>query len=205
MALQIGTFQGLEARIARVSFTGDLSYEISVPNKNAKPLWRAVCAIGAPLGVVPIGVEALSILRAEKGYIIIGKDTDGETMPHDLGFSVPRNKKKVPYVGDRSLHTEYANSDTRLQLVGLAVEEGQPALPTGAHLIEYSASKPKSIGYVTSSYVSPILNRPIALGLVQAGQSRAGETVQVWHLGKQLKAIINTPGFYDQEGVILNA
>lgn len=85
-------------------------------------------------GGLPLGIEALSLLRAEKGYTIVGKDTDGETMPQDLGFGAPRLKKKASFVGDRSLHTTEANRKERMQMVGLSVPEEAAPLPTGAHI-----------------------------------------------------------------------
>ena len=195
---------GAPLRIARVSFTGDASFELSLPASKAAALWQALCDAAGPLGAGPIGVEAVSVLRAEKGFIVIGKDTDGETMPHDLGFAIPRQKKKAAFVGDRSLHSETANAPNRRQLVGLAVAEGSAALPTGAHLVE-GAEKPRSVGFVTSSYFSPTLNRPIALALLEAGSSRLGETVTVWHLGQSTLATVTAPCAFDPEGERLHA
>lgn len=189
-------------RIARVSFTGEVSFEISVPASNIEALWKTVTAAGDPLGVRPIGIEALSILRAEKGFIIIGKDTDGETMPHDLGFSLPREKKSTAFVGDRGLHTEVANDPDRRQLVGLTAKGGTP-LPTGAHLIE--GADRRSFGIVTSSYMSPNVQRPIALGLVERGRDRIGETVTVFHLGKTYEATLSTPVAFDPDGARIHA
>jgi len=119
MAVRACQFAGQPARIARVSFTDDLSFEISVPRSAAPALWDAAMAKGAPLGAGPLGLEALSILRCEKGYIIIGKDTDGDSIPPDLGFTAPRDKKTGAYVGDRGLKMAAALSDNRPQLVGL--------------------------------------------------------------------------------------
>ncbi|WP_370232040.1 2Fe-2S iron-sulfur cluster-binding protein [Cognatishimia sp.] len=199
MSLQSTTWRGAALRIARVSFSGDLSFEVSIRASKATELWDSLHHAGAPLGLRPIGLEAMSIMRAEKGYLIIGKDTDGETMPHDLGFSAPRDKKTAAFVGDRSLHCEKANDAARKQLVGLMSDDR--FLPTGAHLVKDDTSQ----GYVTSSYQSPTLGRPIALALVTSGQSRIGETIAVQHLGKTQKATICAPCFLDPKGERLNA
>lgn len=203
MTFRETSWNGVPMRIARVSFTGEVSFEMSVPGSQVEPLWDAMIAAGKPHGAGPFGIEALSILRAEKGYLIIGKDTDGETMPHDLGLTAPRLKKRSAFVGDRSLHTEFANNPNRRQFVGLSVPDGATPLPTGAHAIE--GEKPHSIGIVTSSYESPTLGRPIALGLIERGTARMGETVAIWHLGKRMQATITSPVFYDQEGALLHA
>ena len=158
-------------------------------------MWLALKAAGA----TPMGSEALLIMRAEKGYIVIGKDTDGETMPHDLGFTAPRNRKTAAYLGDRSLRTEVANMDGRKQFVGLATEG--PMLPTGAHVVQDGQSQ----GYVTSSYHSPTMDGPIALGLVANGLSRIGESVTVWHLGKTYQATLCAPCVFDPAGERLHA
>ncbi|MCZ4351222.1 2Fe-2S iron-sulfur cluster-binding protein [Roseovarius aestuarii] len=203
MSLREARFDDTPLRIARVSFTGDLSYELSIRRAKAPALWDAVMRSGAAQGAAPIGIEALSILRAEKGYIMIGKDTDGETMPHDLGFGIPRLKKTAPFIGDRSLHNDKANGALRKSLVGLVVPSGTAPLPTGAHLVE--GTPPRSLGYVTSSYDSPTLGRPVALGLVENGTARIGETITVHHLGESRTATISAPCAFDPEGERLHA
>lgn len=205
MALRFGAFEGHEARVARVSFTGDTSFEVSVPNHAAASLWRKTLEIGAPYGAGPVGAEALSVLRAEKGYVLVGKDTDGETMPHDLGFAAPRLKKSAAFVGDRSLHTEKANSENRKALVGLSVNDGEPMLPIGAHIVAEQNGKRQSMGYVTSSHNSPTLGRPIALALIESETAQEGATVTVWHLGKSRTAKVSPACAYDPEGVRIDA
>ena len=203
MTLRETRFAGSPLRVARVSFTGDVSFELSIRRGKAPDLWQALVAAARRHGAAPIGVEALSILRAEKGYIMIGKDTDGETMPHDLGFGIPRKTKTAAFIGDRSLHTANANDARRKQLVGLAVGAADKALPTGAHLVE--GSLPRSIGYVTSSYDSPTLRHPIALGMVENGAARIGESVAVWHMGETRTATICAPCAFDPKGERLHA
>jgi sarcosine oxidase subunit alpha len=199
MQLREATWQGHALRLARVSFSGDLSFEISIRATKAHDLWDALAQSGADVGAGPIGIEAMSVMRAEKGFIIVGKDTDGETMPHDLGFAVPRAKKTAAFLGDRSLHTDKANTPERKQLVGLAT--GDALLPNGAHIVQDGVSH----GYVTSSYHSPTLSAPIALALVAGGHDRMGDTVDVWHLGNSVKATLVAPCFFDPKGERLHA
>jgi sarcosine oxidase subunit alpha len=197
-------FRGRPARVARVSFTGDRSYEISVPSRAAPELFEAMLAAAQRLGGGPLGSEALLLLRAEKGYLIAGKDSDGVTMPHDLGVTGPREKRRNEYVGRRALFSEAALDANRRQFVGLAAEDMTP-LPTGAHAVEGEGGRLRSIGFVTSSYFSPTLARPIALGLIERGRARLGETVALYHLGRPLKATICDPCFLDPQGARLNA
>ncbi len=177
MAACAGTFAGRATRVARVSFTGERCYEISVPARLAVDLWGKARAAGAE----PIGVETLGVLRAEKGYIFVGQDTDSETMPHDIGMGASRDKRRDEYVGNRSLFTPFAKREGRKQLVGIAASGDQP-IPVGAHPVTDTNGKLLSIGYVTSSCFSPALNRPIALGLVEDGRRRLGEEFNFEHL-----------------------
>ncbi|MGB6116900.1 MAG: 2Fe-2S iron-sulfur cluster-binding protein [Mesorhizobium sp.] len=197
-----GRFGNIPLRIARVSFTGDASYELSIRADRSEQLWVALMQAGRDFGIAPIGIEALMILRAEKGYLIAGKDTDGATMPHDVGFSPARSKRE--FVGRRSLMTEEALREDRRQLVGLSVAEHEPSLASGAHGIEGNGRNARSIGFVTSSYDSPGLGRPIALGLIERGASRHGETIRLRHLGKEREATICAPCAFDPEGARLN-
>jgi sarcosine oxidase subunit alpha len=205
MAIGQGTFAGEPVRIARISFTGDRSYEMSIRADRAEPLWARLRQAGEAFDAVLIGLEALMILRAEKGFIVIGKDTDGTTMPHDLGVEAPRAKRRTDHVGRRSLFTEDASRDNRLQLVGVMVPAGEQALPTGAHGIKRVDGGLRSQGFVTSSYQSPALGRPIALALIERGTSRHGETIEFQHLGKVRTATITAPCAFDPAGERLNA
>jgi sarcosine oxidase subunit alpha len=155
-------------------------------------------------GVTPLGIEALGVLRAEKGYIYVGQDTDGETMPHDLGMAGSRDKRQSSYVGDRSLFTPAACKPTRKRLVGLLVDGASP-IPVGAHAIESAVGRKRSLGYVTSSYPSVHLGHPIALGLIERGSERMGENIVVEHLGRAFRARIVAPCFLDPKGARLNA
>ncbi len=203
MTFREGRLGPAKLRLARVSFSGDLSYEVSVPTGHADMLWDAMAAAGQHFNVAPIGLEAMSILRAEKGYIIIGKDTDGETMPHDLDFSIPRQKKTAAFIGDRSLYSEKANALDRKILVGLKVAEGEPPLVTGAHATTDKPTR-RSLGYVTSSYQSPNVGT-VALGIIEAPFATLGDTIQIWHNGEIRDATVCAPCQFDPEGVRLHA
>ena len=205
MAIAAGSFGGDAVRVARVSFTGDRSYEISIRADRAEALWDAMQEAGKAFDAVTMGLEAMTLLRAEKGYIVIGKDTDGTTMPHDLGVDGPRAKRTTDYVGRRSLFTEVATADRRLQFVGLTVADGEAPLATGAHAITKKQGVVRSQGFVTSSYQSPTLQRPIALALIEAGASRHGETIDLQHLGMLRRATITAPCAFDPTGERLNA
>jgi sarcosine oxidase subunit alpha len=205
MSLTHGEFRGDPIRVARVSFTGDRSYEISIRSDKAEPLWRHLRATGRDFDASLLGSEALLLLRAEKGYIICGKDTDGLTRPADLGLDGPLKNKKVEFLGRRSLVMDEARKVDRTQFVGLEVADGGPMLVAGAHGVEGSGKAHRSIGYVTSSYMSPNLKRPIALGLIERGMSRHGEVIDIRHFGEIRKARIVQPCAFDREGARLNA
>jgi sarcosine oxidase subunit alpha len=205
MAFATAMFDGGPLRIARVSFTGDRSYELSVPARRAAHLRARLVEKLPAFGGGLLGLEALMILRAEKGFIVVGKDTDGTTMPHDLGVIGPRDSRKDEYIGKRSLLMPVAVDPSRKQLVGLSVASGEAPLPTGAHVTIGAGRPRRSQGYVTSSYFSPSLGRPIALGLIEAGLSRMGETVSVHHLGAERRATIASPVALDPEGQRLHA
>ncbi len=199
MGINRGRFDGAPARVARLSFTGETSFEVSLPATPARALWRLAIIKGAR----PVGMEALDILRAEKGHVLVGRDTDSETMPPDLGFAAWLRKKPSPYLGDRGLVSEAARSRDRRQLVGLRVPEGAAPLPVGAHLV--AGRQPRSQGFVTTSCLSPALGRPVALALLERGRARLGESVTVWHLGKTRGAVVAPHCAYDPKGERLDA
>lgn len=188
-------------RIARVSFTGDRSYEISVPAGAAAGLWQRLRDAGAAFGLGLLGSEGLLTLRLEKGLIVVGKDSDGTTLPHDLGVAGPRDRKAGEYVGKRSLFTEEAIRPGRRMLVGLACE-GEP-LPVGGHVVAPGGGA--SQGYVTSAAYSPTLDRPVALGLVAGGAERIGEAVEIYHLGARRPARIAPACAFDPKWERLHA
>ena len=205
MAFATAKFDDAPLRVARVSFTGDRSYELSVPARRAGALRARLADKLHAFGGGLMGLEALMILRAEKGFIVVGKDTDGTTMPHDLGVAGPRNSRADEYIGKRSLFMPVANDKGRKQFVGLSVAAGEAPLPTGAHVATGVGRARRSQGYVTSSYMSPTLGRPVALGLVEDGVKRMGEAVGVYHLGAERRATIAPAVALDPEGKRLHA
>ena len=196
---------GINVRILRVSFTGELSYEINIPSRYALSLWENLMNIGKPYDITPFGTEALHTLRAEKGYIAIGHETDGSVSPEDIGFGWMM-KNRNSFLGYRSLLLENIKRKNRKQLVGLMPEthipEGSQVL--SEHLSENNTNT--NIGHVTSSYYSPSLKRPIALALISEGRSKVGTEVKV--LGatnsKTINAQVVAPTFYDISGDRLN-
>jgi len=205
MSLVHGSYRGDPVRITRVSFTGDRSYEITIRADRAEALWNELKQRGRAFDAVLLGSEGLLVMRAEKGYIIVGKDTDGLTRPVDMGLHGPLKNKKVEFLGKRSLMMDDAQRKDRKEYVGLEVADGGEMLAAGAHGVEWVGGKHRSIGYVTSSYMSPTLNRPIALGLIERGISRQGEIIDVRHMGEVRKARIVGPCAFDPEGGRLNA
>ena len=205
MGFAAGAFAGAPLRVARVSFTGDRSYELSVPASRARALRARINEKLPAFGGGPLGLEALMTLRAEKGFIVVGKDTDGTTMPHDLGVKGPRERRRGEYIGKRSLFLAAATAKGRKELVGLTVAAGESPLPTGAHVIEGAGRARRSLGYVTSSYMSPALGRPVALGLVEDGFARLGQTLDAYHLGAERRVTVAGACALDPEGKRLHA
>ncbi len=200
MAFASGGILGVAGRIARVSFTGERSYEVSVPADYGPALWRRLLHAGDD--ITPYGIETLSVLRAEKGYILIGTDTDGMTLPDDLGMSGPLRTKKVDFVGKRSLLMPDATRGDRRQFVGLLPLDPGFVPHVGAHAIERGGGAPRSIGWITSACHSPALGRSIALGMIERGRAlvEAGAEVELFHLGATSRARVTSPVFHDPAG-----
>lgn len=201
MQYRAGKLEGVPCRVQRVSFSGELSYEVSVPWGYGASLWDTLIKAGKSYNITPFGIEALMVLRTEKGFLHVGSDTDGATMPQDLGFGPMIGKKTSDFVGRRSTMRPDALRENRRKLVGLEViGEGGP-LPVGAHVLSIEASPPAATqGWVTSSVYSPTLERPVAMGLIERGIERMGEEVQIWDLGVSRRAKIVKPGGYDPQG-----
>jgi sarcosine oxidase subunit alpha len=148
------------------------------------------------------------VLRAEKGYIVVGDETDGTTTPIDVGLEGLVSKKKVDFIGKRSLEQSFLKGPNRKQLVGLLTEDPNEVLPDGAYAVREVKDKPPMamIGQVTSTYMSPTLGRSIAMALIENGRARMGETISFpLEGGKVVKAKITSPVFYDQDGGRINA
>lgn len=194
---------GVPARLFRVSFTGELGFEVNVPAEYGRAVWETIFAAGQPHGVVPYGTETMHVLRAEKGYIIVGQETDGTATPEDVGLGWAIGKAKPDFVGKRALaRAGMAAQDDRKQLVGVLTEEPGFVLEEGAHLVADPAQKPPMtmLGHVTSSYWSATLNRSIALAMVRSGRDRLGETLHVPLADRTVRVTLTEPVFYDPEG-----
>lgn len=202
MSFEYGKVAGVNARVARISFSGELAYEVNVPANVGQHVWDACWEAGQAFNVTAYGTETMHVLRAEKGYIIVGQDTDGSVTPQDLGMNWIVSKKK-DFLGRRSLLRADCIRDDRKQFVGLITEHAHEVLPEGAQLIDIpTRARPvPMIGHVTSSYFSPSLNKAIALALVKGGRSRHGEVIYASLLdGKLIRATITDPVFIDPEG-----
>lgn len=197
-----GSLAGVPVRIARVSFTGELGFEISVPWSHGRALWENLVSMGKESGMIPFGLESLLLMRVEKGFLHVGSDTDGLTLPQDVGFGPAIEKKKEDFIGRRSTMTPDALRVDRRQLVGLEPVDGRTFLPLGAHIVgmDFKAPPVRSQGWVTSSVQSPTLGRPFAMALVERGLERMGQQVQVYDGGKLIVARITRNAFYDPEG-----
>ncbi|MEE4350179.1 MAG: 2Fe-2S iron-sulfur cluster-binding protein [Pacificimonas sp.] len=202
MAVREGSFADQHARIARVSFSGELSYELSVPVTAAMDALGHLWRVAEPLGIVPYGIEALEILRVEKGYLHVGADTDSETQPGDIGFGAFWPKKPADFIGRRSLLRAPAQRADRKQLVGLRADDDRTVLPMGGHIIDDDGG---SIGWIGSSYYSPNLRRGVTLAMLEAGQGRHGERVTVFSLGDRWQATVSPPTAFDSENIRVNA
>nr|WP_246737705.1 sarcosine oxidase subunit alpha family protein [Nordella sp. HKS 07] len=202
MAMKEGRLGAYPVRLYRISFSGELSYEVATPAHFGRGLWDTILAAGAEFGIEAYGTEALHVLRAEKGYIVVGDETDGTVTPFDVGLDGLVSKKKADFIGKRSLDQSFLRSAGRKQLVGLLTEDPKDVLPDGAYAVRAVKDKPPMdmIGQVTSTYYSPTLDRSIAMALIENGRSRMGETLSFPLEGKVVKAKITDPVFYDKEG-----
>ncbi len=207
MAVREGTIAGVPTRLFRVSFTGELGFEINVPASEGQAVWDAVWQAGQAHGMTAYGTETMHVLRAEKGFIIVGQDTDGTMTPHDMGLDWAVGKKKPDFVGKRSLARPDMAAPGRKQFVGLLTEHPQDLLEEGAQVVADPAAPipVPMIGHVTSSYRSATLGRTIALAVIADGRARIGETIFVPMPGKVIRATVTEPMFYDPQGSRLNA
>ncbi len=198
-----GEIAGIPARVYRISFSGELSFEVAVPANRGLELWEKLHQAGADLDVTPYGTEAMHIMRAEKGFIMIGDETDGTVIPQDLGMSWAISKKKQDYIGKRAQARSHMTDPDRWKLVGLESTDGR-MLPDGVYAVAegVNANGQRNVqGRVTSTYVSPTLDRPIAMGLVKHGPDRMGEELEFPVAGQDsYRARIVDPVFFDKEG-----
>lgn len=204
MQIREGTIGGVPARVARVSFTGELQYEIAVPARYGQALMQAALREGADLGTVPVGMEAWLRLRLEKGYLHLGADTNGRTTPIDIGMGGVVMKKAGDFIGKRALSLPYNASEGREELVGLKPVDA-PIKIGGRILADGYAQIPcPSIGNVTSACDSPLAGN-IAMALIEGGSKRMGEKVKIYAEGKVIEAEVCSPVFVDPKNERLHA
>jgi sarcosine oxidase subunit alpha len=203
MAVRSGQVCGVPARVYRVSYTGETTYEINIPVWAADLVWEEILKLGPAFGMVPVGVEAVMLLRTEKGFIHIGSETDGSTVPDDIGWGHVL-KRTDDFIGRRSLTMPENLRSDRLQFVGLRINAPTDGavLPIGSHVC--TGGIRASQGYVTSSGYSATLRRDVALAMVAGGRSRLGEIVQVMTGAGLVPATIVAPCAYDLTGSRLN-
>ncbi len=206
MSWRDGKVAGLPARVYRISFTGEISFEVNVPASMGLSLWTDLMMAGEKYGLTPFGTETMHVLRAEKGFIIVGQETDGTVTPSDLGMDWIVSKKKPDFIGRRSLSRADMLRADRKQLVGLRTHDPEEILPEGGQIVAETRPTPPMdmIGHVTSSYHSAALGHSIALALVKGGRDRKGETVYVPLEDQVVACEIVEPVFYDPEGARQN-
>jgi sarcosine oxidase subunit alpha len=199
-----GTVAGVRARVFRISFTGELSYEVNVPAHYGRHVWEALVAAGEEFNITPYGTETMHVLRAEKGFIIVGQDTDGSMTPADMNMDwVVGKNKGFSFIGKRSLQRSDTIRADRKQLVGLKPLNKTDILPEGAQIVFDPKQKiPMSMqGHVTSSYYSANLGYSIALAVVKGGHDRIGNLVYCPLAdGSIITSEIVSSVFYDPTG-----
>ncbi len=201
MSIREGHICGISCRLFRVSFTGELGYEINVPADYGQAVWQTVFAAGERYGITAYGTETMHVLRAEKGYIIVGQETDGTVIPSDLDLDWLIAKAKRDFVGRRSLARPDMLRSDRKQLVGIVSSE---VLEEGMQLVAEPGRIP-ALGHVTSAYWSDTLRNPIALALVSAGRARRGQILYVPLADRSIAVRVTEPVFYDSSGSRMHA
>ncbi|QDW37240.1 sarcosine oxidase subunit alpha [Bradyrhizobium sp. KBS0727] len=207
MSVREGKICGVPTRLFRVSFTGELGFEVNVPAGYGRAVWEAIFAAGQPYGITPYGTETMHVLRAEKGFIIVGQETDGTVTPDDVGLGWAIGKAKKDFVGKRSLARPAMAAIDRKQLVGLLTVDPNTVLEEGAQIVA-DPNQPipmTMLGHVTSSYWSATLDRSIALALVRGGRSHIGERLSVPMPDGPVTVELVEPIFYDPKGARLDA
>ncbi len=206
MSVRACRVAGTPARLFRASFTGEVGYEINVPAGATQAVWDALLAAGEQFDITPYGTEAMHVLRAEKGYIIVGQETDGTVTPDDLGLAWMVSKRKRDFVGKRSLTLPDMMRTDRRQLVGLLTTDPNVLLEAGAQLVADAQPRVPAamLGHVTSSYWSEMLQRSIALALIAGGRTLLGSTLYVPMTDRVIPVTVTSPVFHDSEGTRLH-
>ncbi len=196
----------VKCRVMRISFTGEQSFEINVQANYGKSVWDKCMQAGKEFNITPYGTETMHLLRAEKGFIIVGQDTDATMTPIDLQMDWMVSKKKYDFIGKRSLYRSDTIREDRKQLIGLVTENPKEVLEEGAQIVADANKSPvEMLGHVTSSYYSPNLEKSIALGVVKGGKNMMGQKLIIPMENKQINVTVTDPVFLDKENKRLNA
>ena len=196
----------INCRVMRISFTGEHSYEINIQASYANSVWEKCMEVGKDFNITPYGTETMHLLRAEKGFIIVGQDTDATMTPIDLQMDWIVSKKKYDFIGKRSLYRSDTIKDDRKQLVGLLTDNPNEILEEGAQIVaDVNKSPIEMLGHVTSSYYSPNLKKSIALGVVRGGKNMMGKKLIIPMENKTINVTVADPVFLDKENKRLNA
>jgi sarcosine oxidase subunit alpha len=207
MTFTEGHVAGVWARVARISFSGDLSFEINVEAHNGLHMWQALMNAGEKYNITPYGTETMHVLRAEKGFIIVGQETDGTVTPIDLGMDKLLSSKK-DFIGKRSLERPDIKDPERKQFVGIMPDDPNEVLDEGEQVVETVKPEPPMdmVGNVTSSYTSPSVGRAFGLAMINGGHRKHGEKVYAPKAdGRVIPCTITSPVFFDPEGERLRA
>jgi len=207
MSFKEGLIDDIKCRVMRISFTGELSYEINIQANYGKAVWEKCMEAGKEFKITPYGTEAMHLLRAEKGFVIVGQETDGTITPIDLQMDWIVSKKKYDFIGKRSLYRSDTIKEDRKQMVGLLTADPNEILEEGAQIVAEIKNKPPMdmLGHVTSSYYSPNLKKSIALAVVKNGKNLNGKKLYVPMENKIIEVTVSDTVFLDKEGKRLNA
>ncbi len=206
MSFKNAMIDKIRCRVMRVSFTGEHSYEINIQSSYGKSVWEKCFEAGKEFNITAYGTETMHLLRAEKGFIIAGQDTDGTMTPIDLQMDWIISKKKYDFIGKRSLYRSDTVREDRKQLVGLLTDDPKEVLEEGAQIVADTNKKPiEMLGHVSSSYFSPNLNKSIALAVVKSGKKLKGQKMFVPMKNKIINVTITDTVFLDKENKRLNA
>ena len=207
MSYKDGIIENIKCRVMRISFTGELSFEINIQANYGKRVWKKCIEAGKEFGITPYGTEAMHLLRAEKGFVIVGQETDGTITPIDLQMDWIVSKKKYDFIGKRSLYRSDTMKEGRKQMVGLLTSDPNEILEEGAQIVGVVKRKPPMdmLGHVTSSYYSPNLKKSIALAVVKNGKNLKGKKLYVPMKNKTIEVTVSDTIFFDKEGKRLNA
>ena len=207
MSFKDGEIDNIKCRVMRISFTGELSYEINIQANYAKSVWEKCMDAGKEFKITPYGTEAMHLLRAEKGFLIVGQETDGTVTPSDLQMDWIVSKKKYDFIGKRSLYRSDTMKKGRKQMVGLLTKNPKEVLEEGAQIVANVKKNPSMdmLGHVTSSYYSPNLKKSIALAVVKNGKNLNGKKLYVPMKNKIIEVTVSDTVFIDKKGKRLDA